>query len=146
MLYEKIQEDVKTAMRARDAARLEALRFLVSEIKNVGINERKEITDAIVTGVLQKLAKQRREGIDQFRASGRADLVAKEEAELAVLQGYLPKQLSDADLEAIVKTAIADSGAASKKDMGKVMKLAMERAAGGADGKRVQAIVQKLLP
>lgn len=146
MLIDRIKDDMKTAMKARDAARLEALRFLLSEVKNVGINEKREIDDGIVTAVLQKLTKQRCDGIEQFRAANRSDLVAKEEAELAVLQSYLPRQLSDEDLEAKLRSIVQEVGAASKKDMGKVMKVAVERLAGAADGKRIQAAVTKLLP
>ena len=146
MLIDKIRDDMKTAMKAREAARVEALRFLISEVKNVGINEKREIDDGVVTGVLQKLTKQRRDGIEQFRAANRSDLVAKEEAELAVLESYLPRQLSDADLEAKLRAIIQEVGAASKKDMGKVMKAAVERLQGAADGKRIQATVVRLLP
>jgi uncharacterized protein YqeY len=145
MLIDRIKDDLKGAMKARDGARTEVLRFLMSEVKNVGINEKRELDDQVVTGVLQKLTKQRRDGIEQFRAAGRDDLVAKEEAELAILQGYLPSQLSDEALEAEVRAAIAETGATSKKDFGKVMKKAMERVAGRADGKRLQEAVNKLL-
>jgi hypothetical protein len=146
MLIDKIKADLKTAMKAREAARVEALRFLLSEVKNVGINEKRDLDDGLVTGVLLKLTKQRRDASEQFRAAGRGDLVAKEEAELAVLQGYLPLQLSDQDLEAKLRAIVEELGAASKKEMGKVMKTAVERLAGAADGKRIQAAVTKLLP
>jgi hypothetical protein len=150
MLFEKIQDDVKAAMKARDAHRVETLRFLLAEVKNVGINagveDRSAIADATVVSVLQKLSKQRREGIEQFKAGGRADLVAKEETELAILESYLPRQIDDAEVEAAVKAVIAEIGASSKKDLGKVMKAAMARLAGQADGKRVSAIAGKLLP
>jgi hypothetical protein len=146
MLIDQIRDDLKTAMKARDAARTEVLRFLLSEVKNIGINERRELDDGVVVSVLQKLSKQRREGMDQFRAAGRQDLVDKEAAELAILESYLPKQMADGDLEALVRAVIAETGASSKKDMGKVMKAALERASGGADGKRVQGLVARLLP
>jgi hypothetical protein len=146
MLFERIQGDMKEAMKARDVPRREALRYLLSEAKTAGINERKEPDDALVTAVIQKLAKQRRDGVVEFRAAGREDLVAKEEAELAVLLAYLPKQLSEEELEARVREAISETGAVSKKDMGKVMKLAVERLQGAADGKRIQQAVAKLLP
>ena len=145
MLIEKIREDLKSAMKAREAVRVETLRFLVSEVKNVGINEKRELDDGVVTAVLQRLSKQRREGIDQFRAAGRADLVAAEEAQLAILESYLPRQLSDQDLEAKLRSIIQEVGATSKKDMGKVMKVALERLGGSADGKRVSAAVGKML-
>jgi hypothetical protein len=146
MLIDRIREDLKTAMKARDATRVDALRFLLSEIKNVGINEKRELDDGVVTGVLQKLTKQRREGMEQFRSAGREDLVKKEEGELAILQAYLPQQLSEEELEANVRAVIAQVGATSRKDMGKVMKAAVERLSGAADGRRIQGVVQKLLP
>lgn len=146
MLFERIQADMREAMKARDVPRREALRFLLSEVKTAGINERKEPDDALVTAVIQKLAKQRRDGIVEFRAAGRADLVGKEEAELAVLLTYLPEQLSDEALVARVHEIIRETGATSKKDMGKVMKLAVERLQGAADGKRIQQAVAKSLP
>ena len=114
--------------------------------KNVGINEKRELDDAVVTAVLRKLSKQRREGIAEFTKGGRADLAEKEKAELAILESYLPRDLDDAEIETEVRAAIAAAGATSKKDMGRVMKAAMERVQGRADGKRVQAAVQKLLP
>lgn len=146
MLIDRIRDDLKTAMKARDSVRVDVLRFLLSEVKNVGINEKRELDDAVVTGVLQKLTKQRREGVEQFRSAGREDLVKKEEGELAILGEYLPRQMSDADLEATVRAVIAEVGATSKKDMGKVMKAAVERLSGAADGRRIQGLVQKLLP
>jgi len=146
MLIDQIREDLKTSMKARDSARTDVLRFLLSEVKNVGINEKKELDDGVVTQVIQKLSKQRRDGMDQFKAAGRQDLVDKEAAELAILEGYLPKQLSDADVEAAVRAVVAELGATSKKDMGKVMKAALEKLKGGADGKRVQAAAARVLP
>jgi uncharacterized protein YqeY len=145
MLVDKIRDDLKQAMKAKDSRRVEALRFLLSEVKNVGINEKRELDDPVVLGVIQKLSKQRREGIEQFREAGRADLVAKEEAELALLGSYLPQQLTDAELEDRLRGLAAECGATSRKDMGKVMKVAMERLAGMAEGKRVQSFVQKIL-
>jgi uncharacterized protein YqeY len=146
MLIDRIRDELKTAMKARNQARVDALRFLLAEAKNVGINERREIDDGVVAAVLQKLTKQRREGIDQFRAAGREDLVKKEEAELAILSEFLPRQLSDAELETRLRDIISETGAASKKDMGKVMKLAVERLQGAADGKRIQSAAARLLP
>ena len=146
MIYERIQSDVKDAMKARDAARLGTLRFLHSEIKNININDRIEITDAISIRVLQKLAKQRRDGIEEFRKAGRADLVAKEESELAVIESYLPKAMGDAELREVLQAVIQEVGATSKKDIGKVMKAALAKLAGRTDGKAVQAAVSALLP
>lgn len=146
MLVDKIKDDLKTAMKARDQARVDVLRFLLAEVKNVGINERRELDDGVVAGVLQKLTKQRRDGIDQFRAAGREDLVKKEMAEMAILAEYMPRQLSDAELETRLRDLIAEGGIQSKKDMGKVMKEATARFKGRVDGKKVQEIVQRLLP
>jgi len=146
MLIDKIRDDLKAAMKARAARQVDALRFFLAEVKNAGINERRELDDALVIGVIQRLSKQRRDGIEQFRTAGRTDLVEKEEAELTILQSYLPKQLDDAGLESVLRALIAELGASSKKDMGKVMKAAMEKLQGTADGKRVSSIVQKLLP
>ena len=145
MLIDRIREDMKAAMKAREAVRVDTLRFLLSEVKNVGINEKRELDDEVVKSVLARLAKQRREGIEQFRGAGRNDLAASEEAQLAVLESYLPRQLSDAELEEALRTIIREVGAASKKDMGKVMKAAVERLAGAADGKRISAIAGRLL-
>jgi uncharacterized protein YqeY len=146
MLIDRIRDDMQAAMKAQDVPRREALRFLLAEAKTAGINEKREPDDALVTAVIQKLAKQRRDGIEEFRKAGRQDLVAKDEAELAILVGYLPRQLSDDELEARVREIIRESGAASKKDMGKAMKLAVERLQGAADGKRIQQAVAKNLP
>jgi uncharacterized protein YqeY len=146
MLIDKIRDDLKIAMKAKDSARVDVLRFLLSEVKNVGINEKRELDDGVVTQVLQKLSKQRKDGAEQFKAAGRNDLVEKEMLELVILESYLPRQMSDADLEAQVRAMAAEVGAASKKDMGKVMKVAIERLKGAADGKRIQAAVMKVLP
>ena len=146
MIYERIQNDVKDAMKARDSARLGTLRFLHSEIKNVGINERVEITDEVALKVIGKLAKQRREGIEEFKKAGRADLVAKEEAELKVLESYLPRAMTGDELRSAIQAVIQEVGATSKKDMGKVMKAALAKLAGRADGKAVQAAASALLP
>ncbi len=145
-IHERIQADIKTAMKAHDASRLGALRFLLSEMKNVAINEKVEITDEVALRVISKLAKQRREGAEEFRKANRPDLAAKEEAELAILESYLPKALSEAEIEAEVREVIRETGATSKRDMGKVMKADLARLAGRADGKAVQKAVSSLLP
>src|SRR6185503_12777811 len=106
MIYEKIQTDIKEAMKARQADRLSALRYLHSEIKNIGINEKVEITDDIARKVIARLAKQRRDTIEECRRSGRPDLQAKEEAELAILDSYLPRAMSETELKAEVETVI----------------------------------------
>lgn len=132
-LKQRIQEDVKNAMRAGDKDRLAALRMITAAIKQREVDERIQLDDAQTLSVLEKMIKQRREAIAQFESGGRADLVAKETAELNVLSGYLPAQLSDAELDALIGEAIAATGAASIKDMGKVMGIIKTRAAGKAD-------------
>lgn len=142
-LKERITEDMKAAMRSGDKERLGTIRMLQAAIKQREVDERIALDDAQVLAVLEKMIKQRREAIAQFEAGGRADLVAKEVAELGVLQPYLPAQLSDAEVDALVAAAIAESGATSVKDMGKVMAIVKGRAAGRADmgavGARIKA-------
>ena len=142
-LKERITEDMKAAMRAGELVRLGVIRMLQAAIKQREVDERITLDDAQVVAVLEKMVKQRRESISQFQAGGRADLVAKETAELALLQGYLPAQLSDAELDALITAAIAQTGAASVKDMGKVMGIVKGQAAGKADmgavGARIKA-------
>ena len=142
-LKARITEDMKSAMRAGEKERLATIRLLQAAIKQREVDERIVLDDAQVLAVLDKMVKQRRESITQFEAGGRADLVAKETAELALLQGYLPAQLSDAELDALISAAIAQTGAASIKDMGKVMGIVKGQAAGKADmgavGARIKA-------
>jgi uncharacterized protein YqeY len=142
-LKARIQEDMKSAMRAGEKDRLANIRMLMAAIKQREVDERIELDDAQVLSVIDKMVKQRRESITQFKAGGRADLVAKEEAELGLLGAYLPAQLSDAELEALVSEAIAATGAASIRDMGKVMAAIKAKAAGRADmgavGARIKA-------
>jgi len=145
-LKEKLLEDIKTAMKAKQAERLEALRFLNAAIKNREIEVRPNtISDQDVIGVIQKLSKQRLDSIEQYKNAGRNDLAAKEEAELAILKEYLPAQLSEAEMKALVQEAIAKTGAAGIKDMGKVMKEAQEKAQGRADNKVLSTIVREKL-
>ena len=142
-LKERITEDMKAAMRAGEKDRLGVIRMLQAAIKQREVDERITLDDSQVTSVLEKMVKQRRESIAQFQAGNRADLVAKETAELALLQGYLPTQLSDAELDALISAAIAQTGAASVKDMGRVMGIVKGQAAGKADmgavGARIKA-------
>jgi len=142
-LKERVQEDMKAAMRAGDKDRLAAVRLILAAIKQREVDERVMLDDVQVLSVLEKMGKQRRESIAQFEAGGRSDLVAKENAELAVINGYMPAQLSEAELEALIGTAIAQTGAASIKDMGKVMGLIKAKAQGRADmaavGARIKA-------
>jgi hypothetical protein len=144
-LKERITEDMKAAMRAKDAARLGAIRFLQAAIKQKEVDERVEADDAAVLAIVDKLIKQRRDSITQFEAAGRRDLVDKEQAELALLQGYLPQQLTDAELEAAVDAALAESGATGAAAMGKVMAVLKPRIAGRADIGKASALVKKKL-
>ena len=142
-LKARIQEDMKSAMRAGEKERLANIRMLMAAIKQREVDERIELDDPQVLSVIDKMVKQRRESISQFRAGGRADLVAKEEAELALLGAYQPAQLTEAELDALIAAAIAATGAATIKDMGKVMAAIKAQAAGRADlgavGARIKA-------
>jgi uncharacterized protein YqeY len=142
-LKERITEDMKTAMRSGEKDRLAVIRLLQAAIKQREVDERITLDDAQVTAVLEKMIKQRKESVVAFEKGNRADLVAKENAEIAVLQPYLPAQLSDAELDAIIAEAISSTGAVSIKDMGKVMGVVKSKAAGKADmgavGARIKA-------
>ena len=146
----RITDDMKAAMRARETARLGTIRLLLAAIKQKEVDERIELDDAalgdpIIGSIVEKLIKQRKDSISQFQAAGRDDLVAAEQAELVVLQAYLPEQLSAAEVEAAVAAAIAESGASSAKDMGKVMGLLKPRLAGRADMGQVSALIKARL-
>ncbi|MHB1084311.1 MAG: GatB/YqeY domain-containing protein [Thiobacillus sp.] len=141
----RITDDMKAAMRARDTVRLGTIRLLLAAIKQKEIDERIELDDAVISSIVEKFIKQRKDSISQFQAAGRDDLVAVEQAELVVLQAYLPDQLSVAEVEAAVITAITESGAASAKDMGKVMGLLKPRLAGRADMGQVSALIKARL-
>ena len=142
-LKERITEDMKTAMRSGEKDRLAVIRLLQAAIKQIEVDERITLDDAKVTSVLEKMIKQRKESIVAFEKGARADLVAKETAEIAILQPYLPAQMSEAELDALIAEAIASTGAASIKDMGKVMGAVKAKAAGKADmgavGARIKA-------
>jgi hypothetical protein len=142
-LKERITEDMKTAMRSGDKDRLGIIRMLQAGIKQREVDERIVLDDTQVLSVLEKMIKQRREAIAQFEAGNRADLAAKEAAEIGVLQVYLPAQLSEAELDSLIADAIAQTGAATIKDMGKVMGIVKTKAAGRADmgavGARIKA-------
>jgi uncharacterized protein YqeY len=142
-LKERITEDMKTAMRSGEKDRLAVIRLLQAAIKQREVDERIMLDDAQVTSVLEKMIKQRKESIVAFEKGARADLVAKETAEIVILQPYLPAQLGEAELDALIAEAIASTGAASIKDMGKVMGVVKGKAAGKADmgavGARIKA-------
>ena len=144
-LKERITEDMKSAMRAADKERLGTIRLALAAIKQREVDERITLDDGQVLAVLEKMIKQRREAITQFQAGGRADLVAKETAEVAVLEAYLPARLGDAELDAIIAGAIAATGATSPKDMGKVIAAVKAQAQGRADMGAVSARVKQKL-
>ena len=129
----QITEAMKAAMRAKDKERLSAVRLILAEIKRIEVDERIDPDDARITSVLDKMVKQRRDSIKQFEDAGRDELAAKEQAEIDVIQEFLPSQLSEDEVEAIVKDAVAQSGAASMQDMGKVMGLVKPQIVGRAD-------------
>ena len=144
-LKERITEDMKSAMRAGEKERLATIRLALAAIKQREVDERVTLDDTQVLTVVEKMIKQRREAIGQFETGGRADLVAKEKAEIAVLQGYLPAQMTEADLDALIAEAIAATGAASIKDMGKVMAVVKPKAQGRADMGAVSARIKQKL-
>lgn len=145
-LTDKVNADITTAMKAKDAVRLSSLRMMKAAIMNKNVEKGRDLEDAEVLQVLASLVKQRRDSIEQFSQAGRTDLVAKETAELAVLEEYLPPAASAADIDAAVAAAIAETGATSAKDIGKVMKAVMPRLAGkNADGRVVNESVRRTL-
>jgi hypothetical protein len=144
-LRARIHDDMKAAMRARETARLSAIRLLVAAIQQREVHERKELGDAEVLAVVEKLIKQRRESVAQFEKAARADLAEAEKFEIGVLQGYLPAALGEAELAAAVQAAIAEAGASGIKDVGKVMALLKPRLAGRADMAQVSARVKAKL-
>jgi uncharacterized protein YqeY len=144
-LKDRITEDMKSAMRAGEKDRLGTIRMILAAIKQREVDERITLDDSHVLAVLEKMVKQRKESIAQFETGGRADLVAKEGAELALIQAYLPSQLSETELDALIAEAIASTGAASIKDMGKVMGVVKAKAAGRADMSAVSARIKSKL-
>src|SRR4030095_4726083 len=145
-LNDEVSADIAAAMKARDAARLSALRMLKAAVMNKDVEKGRDLEDAEVLQVVASLVKQRRDSIEQFTKAGRTDLVEKENGEIAVLEHYLPPAATADEIEAAVKAAIAETGAASPKDMGKVMKAVMPKLAGkNADGKAVNEIVRRTL-
>jgi uncharacterized protein YqeY len=144
-LRDRITEDMKTAMRAGEKERLATVRLILSAIKQREVDERITLDDSQVLAAIEKMIKQRKEAITQFDAGGRADLVAKETAEIAILQTYLPAQMSDAEIDGLITEAIASSGAASIKDMGKVIAAVKAKAQGRADMGAVSARIKQKL-
>ena len=141
----QLQDDLKSAMRAGDTTTRDTIRFTISSLKNARIDKGRSLTPEEEIGVLQRDAKRLQESIDQFRAAGRTDLVDKEEAQLAVLKRYLPVELSDEEVEALVAAVIAETGVSTPKELGKIMPILIQRAAGRADGKRLNEAARKAL-
>ena len=144
-LKQQITEDMKTAMRARDTARLGAIRLLLAAIKQREVDERIELSDTDVISVIEKMIKQRRDSITQFEAAARQELADAEKFEISVLQAYMPQPLSEAEVAAAVEAAIASSGAKSPQEMGKVIALLKPQLAGRADMGKVSALVKARL-
>ncbi|MEY3579346.1 MAG: putative GatB/Yqey domain [Pseudomonadota bacterium] len=144
-LKEKITEDMKNAMRAKEAARLATIRLLTSAIKQKEVDERIEVNDEQVLSIIEKMIKQRKDSITQFEAGGRQDLADIEKSELVILSTYMPAALSEAEVQAEVQAAVAASGAAGPQDMGKVMAILKPKLAGRADMTAVSAIVKAAL-
>ncbi len=146
VLYDKLMADMKDAMKAHNMQTVNAVRGVIAKVKDLTVNAGKEITDDVVLAVVAKGVKQREESIAQFESAGRAELAANEKTELEFLKGYLPAQLSEAEVAEVVKATVAELGATSKKDMGRVMKEVMARVKGQADGKLVSKLVGAALP
>ena len=144
-LKTRIAEDVKTAMRAGDKPRLSVLRMLQAELKQREVVESTELTDAVVLAAVEKMVKQRRDSESQFRAGNRADLADKEAAEIVILMGYLPQQMTEAELAALIDRAIAETGAAGGKDMGKVMGWIKPKAQGRTDMGKLSGLIKARL-
>ncbi|MFM7556306.1 MAG: GatB/YqeY domain-containing protein [Verrucomicrobiota bacterium] len=146
-LQQRVTDDLKSAMMAREAVRTATLRMLKAALGYAQIEKKTDtLSDAEVMAVIQREAKKRRDAIEEFEKGGRAEMAANERAELEVLAGFLPKALSPEELEALVRGVIAEVGATSKKEMGAVMKAAQARIDGRADGRSVSALVSRLLP
>jgi len=144
-LKERIQQDMKDAMRAADKPRLATIRLILAAIKQIEVDERKDLDDIGITIVLDRMVKQRRESISQFEKAGRTDLVDQEAAELAIIQTYLPEPLSEGELNALIDEAMAQTGASSIKDMGRVMALLKPELQGRADMGAVSAMIKARL-
>jgi len=144
-LKSRVNDDLKAAMRTGDARRRDALRLLLAAVKQREVDERKELGDADIVGVIERMIKQRRESIAQFEKGGREDLARNERFENDLLQGYMPQALSDAEIATAVAEAIAQSGAKAPSDMGKVMGALKSKLAGKADMSKVSALVKSRL-
>jgi hypothetical protein len=145
LLKEKLQNDLKDAMKSKDSFKRDVIRFLMSSLKQIEVDERKELTDDEILKIIQKSLKQREDSIAAFKDAQRDDLVEKETAEAHILRSYLPQQLDDEALKIIVQRHIQQTGATSLKDIGKIMGAVLLECAGVADGKRINAIAKELL-
>ncbi len=143
---ERITEELKVAMKAKDQVRMDTLRMLKSDIKNAEIDKHSMLSEEEMMSIVQRSIKKRRDSIEMYKTGGRQDLVDKETREADILLAYLPAQMGEEEIRVMAKEAIAQSGASSKKDMGKVMGALMSKVKGKADGKLVQQVVQSLLP
>lgn len=145
-LEKRIAEDLKKSIKNKDVTRTSTLRMITASMQNLAIEKKtKGLKDADVIKIISKQAKQHQDSIESFKKGNRADLVEKETKELSILKSYLPKQLDEKELEGVVKKVISETGASSKSDFGKVMKLVMQEIKGQADGKIISSLVQKLL-
>ncbi len=144
-LKEQIKNDIKDAMRAKETVKRDTLRNIQAAIKQIEVDERRDVSDADIEAIMMKYLKQREDAKTQFADAGREDLVEKEKAEISIVKAYLPEPMSDEELESVLKEVIASVGAESMKDMGKVMGAAKAQIGSRADGGRINVIVKKLL-
>jgi uncharacterized protein YqeY len=144
-IRERLEEDLKSAMRAGDAVSRDAIRYILAAVKNAEIDARGTSAPADAQAALRRLGKQLTDAIEQYTSAGRDDLASREEAQLHVLKRYLPQEMTDDELAAMVAEVVSETGASSPKDMGRVMPIAIERAAGRADGRRISAAVKAAL-
>ncbi len=144
-LKQRITDDMKSAMKAKDSSALKAIRMILGAIKQKEVDERIELDDSAVTTVIQKMVKQRKDSISQFQAAGRDDLVANEEAELSIINQYMPEQMSEAEIVAAIDAAITQTGASSMQDMGKLMGTLKGQLAGKADMGQVSSLIRAKL-
>lgn len=144
-LRQRLETDMKDAMKARDSERRDAVRYVLSAVKNAEIDKRGELTEQEEMQLIRTQVKQRQDSIEQFRKGGREDLAAREEAQVRLLEGYLPQQMSDEELLAFVRQGIAETGAEGPKDLGKVMGVLTKASNGRVDGRRLSAAVRDAL-
>jgi len=144
-LNQQIKSDIKGAMRAKDTVKRDTLRNIQAAVKQIEVDERRDVTDTDLETIMMKYLKQREDAKTQFADAGREDLVAKEDAEIAIVKAYLPEPMDDTELESVLKEVIASTGAESMKDMGKVMGAAKSAIGSRADGGRINVMVKKLL-